>query len=266
MACVGPHGRKPADTRLRLRHHGTHPTSVFFSAALERTAGIPRPDYSAHSRPLSFGPLCGPDRFARVRNDRDCSAAVRPGGEAGRRTGEIPDMRVYHLSSLSLPGVDTRSRLYRSLTLVRERHRNVRAADLSDAMLKEWTAEDMTQCLPEVTAARYAAPILFAFTPPDYLIPVKVFVYAYEHYCRSNHGQGNWLDEWAELRFVQFQYLLRLVRLARDTGEPFPSFNLFDFCDYDRLVDEAASIDPEGRLHNMLAALPLRIDCYENPC
>lgn len=169
-------------------------------------------------------------------------------------------MRVYRLSSLSLPPADTRSRLYRSLTLAREHGWNVRAADLSDAMLKEWTADDVAQCLPEVTAARYAAPILFAFTAPDSLIPIKVFVYAYEHYCRHNHEQSDWLDEWAELRFVQFQYLLRLVRLARDTGRRFPSFSLFAFGDYDCLVDEAAPIDREGRLRNMLTILLPRMD------
>ncbi|WP_281670777.1 hypothetical protein [Rikenella microfusus] len=169
-------------------------------------------------------------------------------------------MRVYRLSSLSLPPADTRSRLYRGLTLVREHGWNVRAADLSDEVLKDWTADDVAECLPEVTAARYAAPILFAFTPDDRLIPVKVFVYAYEHYCRYQSNPSDWLDEWAEFRFVQFQYLLRLVRLARDTGEPFPSFSLFDFGNYDRLVDDAAPIDREGRLRNMLPLLLPRID------
>lgn len=169
-------------------------------------------------------------------------------------------MRVYHLSSLNLRSKDADSRLHRNLAFIAEHQRKVRTTDLTDAMLKEWTAGSLAECLPEVTAARYAAPILFAFTPDDLLLPVKVFIYTYEHYCRYESTSRDWLDEWAELRFVQFQYLLRLIRLARDTGQAFPSFNLFDYGNYDRLVDTAASIDRDSRFRNLLPVIPLRID------
>lgn len=175
-------------------------------------------------------------------------------------------MRVYHLSSLNLRSIKVDSRLHRYLAFIVEHQWRVGITDLTDVMLKGWIAGDLTECLPEVTAARYAAPILFAFTPDDLLLPVKVFVYTYEYYCRNESSPNDWLDEWAELRFVQFQYLLRLIRLARDTGQAFPSFNLFDFGNYDRLVDKAATIDRKGLLCNMLSVLPYRIDCYREPC
>ncbi len=155
-------------------------------------------------------------------------------------------MRVYHLSSLNLRSIDADSRLHRNLAFIAEHQRKVRTTDLTDAMLKEWTAGSLAECLPEVTAARYALPILFAFTPDDKLLPVKVFVYTYEHYCRNESHPNDWLDEWTELRFVQFQYLLRLIRLGRDIGESVPSFDLFDFGNYDRMADEAATLDRKG--------------------
>lgn len=174
-------------------------------------------------------------------------------------------MRVYHLSSLNLRSIKVDSRLHRYLAFIVEHQWRVGITDLTDVMLKGWIAGDLTECLPEVTAARYAAPILFAFTPDDLLIPVKVFIYTYEHYCRYESASRHWLDEWAELRFVQFQYLLRLIRLACDTGQAFPSFNLFDYGNYDQLVDEAASIDRDGRFRKLISVISPRIDAYHKP-
>lgn len=161
-----------------------------------------------------------------------------------------------------------RGMLGQSLALIRERYGVVRADDLSHTMLRGWIEEDIRGCLPEVTAARYAPMLLFDHTPEDSRIPLKVFVYAYDRYglgASAGREPGNWLDGWAELRFVQFQYLLRLARLARRTRQGFPLFNLFDFGNYDCLLDDAAPLDRDGQLRNMLPLLLPRIDCVGKP-
>lgn len=157
--------------------------------------------------------------------------------------------------------MDADGKLCRSLALIRERSFVVRACDLTDELLEMWTADDVVGTLPGVTAARYAPQLIFDLAPDDRSIALRGFIYTYERYCEKTFCErcpGRWLDERAELRFVQFQYLLRmarLARLARGGNRPFPPLDLFDYGNYNGFVEVVSAMDDLGFFDDPFPAL-----------
>lgn len=128
-----------------------------------------------------------------------------------------------------------------SLEFIQTRNGIVYPSEISDELLDVWIDPQATERTQYIEVARTAPMLILKETPDDSFIPLKVFIYTYDRYCRENykgHRPGCWFDPLAEKRYVEFQFLMQALRYDRDNGtkEYFPEVNIFDYANYSKIV------------------------------